>query len=681
MSKAQQILDIASSSKDIYSLDHEERDSDLDEYTDNQGESEAQFTIRAALLGSILGCVVSASNIYLGLKSGFSFPASIFGAILGYAILKPWSKLPLYLGGGYFGIKENCTVQTAATAAGGLSVGFINGIPTMFRLELFQLPLDHYWSMLFLWTLAAGFYGLFFAIPLRSYFIIKQKLIFPSPTASANTILSLHSKGGKEAKIQTKWIMYSFISAFIYKVVGYFVPFIIDLHILWWISVPTGSKLLATIDVFWRWHFQLTTAFFGSGMIVGFNTAFSFFFGSVLAWGIIGPVLFYSDNNEIVKVSPWGYDKNKATVQSWNLWIGTVILLCCSFTELLMQSKSIFNGFKSSLIQLYNIIAKLFRIRRVEHNLGNNEDPVPENELVPTWMWVSGTIISGILTIIVLVIYFEMNVGAGILAIILGFMFSLIGCQAAGETDINPVGVIGKASQFVFAGIPGANLKVRQLNNLIAGSLAAACGSQAVDMVGDLKTGHILKASPRSQFYAQIVGSVFGVVIAVVLFMLFGKAYPCILIQQKIGSPPCEFPAPGVAAWTAVTQALTSDILRVIPESCRIACLVFGLSTIILVVLKNSYLKKYADYIPNWNAIGIAFINPAPALPIASVLGALIGVIWNKANPKYWKIMGIALASGLIAGEGTGGVFHAIFNIVGLDPKKVSTMFAMPIAL
>lgn len=83
------------------------------------------------LIGSALGLIVGASNIYLGLKTGFSFGASLFGyaakaltssylmrscgwhfhlrAIFGFAILKPLSTLlPKRYGGGCFGPKENC---------------------------------------------------------------------------------------------------------------------------------------------------------------------------------------------------------------------------------------------------------------------------------------------------------------------------------------------------------------------------------------------------------------------------------------------------------------------------------------------------------------------------------------------------------------------------------------------
>lgn len=69
-------------------------------------EEEQQLTVRALVVGICLGAVVSASNIYLGLKTGWTFGASLFGGILGFAILKSLSRvLPHFLGGGYFGPK------------------------------------------------------------------------------------------------------------------------------------------------------------------------------------------------------------------------------------------------------------------------------------------------------------------------------------------------------------------------------------------------------------------------------------------------------------------------------------------------------------------------------------------------------------------------------------------------
>jgi len=82
----------------------------------NDPEEVHQLSLRAILVGCVLGAIVGASNIYLGLKSGFTFGGQLFGAIFGFAIIKAMSVLPAsgYFGwfGGPFGPKENCTVQS-----------------------------------------------------------------------------------------------------------------------------------------------------------------------------------------------------------------------------------------------------------------------------------------------------------------------------------------------------------------------------------------------------------------------------------------------------------------------------------------------------------------------------------------------------------------------------------------
>lgn len=76
-------------------------------------EEEQQLTVRALVVGICLGAVVSASNIYLGLKTGWTFGASLFGGILGFAILKSISRVaPRILGGGYFGPKVRDSLKS-----------------------------------------------------------------------------------------------------------------------------------------------------------------------------------------------------------------------------------------------------------------------------------------------------------------------------------------------------------------------------------------------------------------------------------------------------------------------------------------------------------------------------------------------------------------------------------------
>jgi uncharacterized oligopeptide transporter (OPT) family protein len=43
----------------------------------------------------------------------------------------------------------------------------------------------------------------------------------------------------------------------------------------------------------------------------------------------------------------------------------------------------------------------------------------------------------------------------------------------------------------------------------LSGAIAEAGAQQAGDMMQDLKTGHLLKASPKAQFFGQMIGMLF----------------------------------------------------------------------------------------------------------------------------------------------------------------------------
>lgn len=69
-------------------------------------------------------------------------------------------------------------------AAGGLGILAVSAIPAMYRMELLSpRPVDDVGKLIAL-TVAAGFFGVFFVIPLRKYYVVRQKLTFPTPAAT-----------------------------------------------------------------------------------------------------------------------------------------------------------------------------------------------------------------------------------------------------------------------------------------------------------------------------------------------------------------------------------------------------------------------------------------------------------------------------------------------------------------
>lgn len=151
------------------------------------------LTTRSVILGLTFGSLVSASNIYLGLKTGFVFSANIFGAIFGFGVARFLSQalghVPVLGNGGVFGPSENNMIQATASGADGLSGFFVAAVPAMYRLSLLSdpeggNPVLRDFGKLTLLTLVCAMFGLCWAVPLRRFFILhvarELNLVFPS---------------------------------------------------------------------------------------------------------------------------------------------------------------------------------------------------------------------------------------------------------------------------------------------------------------------------------------------------------------------------------------------------------------------------------------------------------------------------------------------------------------------
>jgi OPT family oligopeptide transporter len=577
------------------------------------------------------------------LKIGWTFGASLFGAIFTFAIIKPLSRaLPPKWGGGYFGPKENCTAQSAATTAGGLSAGFVSGIPAMYKLGLMTTPKQDV-AALILFTISCAFYGLFFAVPLRQHFVVKQDLIFPTPRAAAITIQALHNtvEGEKAAMKKAMWMGIWFMISFLWSLISYWVPFFDTIHILWWIGRDANYIPLMSADWDWGWSFRFDFPFFGAGLMTPGSTVVAFFMASLVIYGVIGPVMVVQGHF----VQPFGFKSTGETSQSFFLWPGIALLVLSSFAELFVRYDSLWRGIKGGVISIYNgmksgycmiksrVFKKELTEKEIAHmNVGLDEDEIfQEDELVPAWWWILGTFISIIFTCAIMGRYFGMPVYQSIISIILGFILSFVGVQAAGETDINPTGSIGKMSQLIFAKMPGDSLQAIQKNNLMAGNISASAAAQAVDMVGDLKTGQLIGASPRSQFWAQFVASFFAIAIAVGLFILFAEAYPCITSTDL--DLECEFGLVAVTAWYNVAKLLTGSAEPLSRSAIIVTGVCAGVGVCAPFVREFLVPKKFHRYFPSISAVGIAMINPQPEVPLSMLIGWASGKLWKKIDP------------------------------------------------
>lgn len=650
---------------------------------------ERQLTIRALLVGCLLGAVISASNVYLGLKTGWTFGASLFGSIFGFSILKPFSTAaPRWLGGGYFGPKENNVCQSTASAAGSLGLLFTSGFPAAYQLGLLSASPRDDIGRLFTFTICCAFFGLAFSIPLRKFYILKLKLVFPSGVAAAYTIRSLHvgKTAATDAKKKTKALLISFCFAITLRVVSEYAPGLLwDWHIFYALNRLGWQYIIAAES--WGWIWEWTPAFIGAGMLTGINSSYSFLGGSFLAWAIIGPVIVHTGKafgipavtsipGQMNYVSMSLTDPiNHPSPRYWLVWPGTLMLLCTSFTEVACNWKSIYSAAR---IAIGALTKRLHGDSYEKNNVEEIVDPVPPEDRVPFLLWGGVLVASIVVTCIVMGVQYGQNVGITILAIVFAFLFSFIGCESAGRTNINPVTSIGNASQLIFGGIgkgQGYSVKRGELLNSLSGMLALGAAEQAADMIGDLKTTHLLGASPKAVFCGQLTGAIVSVFMAAGVYVVFSTAYPCI---NDLSYTTCSFPTPDVQSWRAVAVAVSSSTLP-IPPSSGYTAIGLGIAAVISVVAKHTVVPpKYHIWVPNFNAIGIGFIMNICTYPMAMFFGSTIAFFWRRMFFNHYEMYCFAIAAGFIAGEGLGGIVNAVLTIAGVSGAVYGTTVGCP---
>ncbi|KAL6298052.1 OPT oligopeptide transporter protein-domain-containing protein [Sparassis latifolia] len=583
---------------------------------------------------------------------------SLFGSIFGFAILKPLSKaLPERFGGGYFGPKENVCCQSAATAAGSLGLLFTSGFPAAYQLGLLGANPPADFGRIITFTLCCAYVGIFFTMPLR-----------------------------RHARKKTWGLIISFFISISWRVASEYAPGIMwDWHWAYWFY-KAGWKWIICAE---SWVRSLGYDSMILDLPLSHDRSVSFFGGSLLAWAIIGPALITTGKAVGVAISPHypGYINyanmllddpvHSPSPKYWMIWPGCWLLLCASMAEIGVNYKPIFVSISLFLSPLIN------RLRPGKSVQLNKEDglydPTPIEEQTPWWLWIGGLTISTILSMLIMRYQFGQNAGVTFLAVIFSFIFSLVGAECTGRLDITPVTTFGNFAQLIFGGISkGAGMApaVNQLNNGLTGMITLAASEQCSDMLGDLKTTHLIGASPRVQLYAQCFGALVSIFLSAGMYLVFVKAYPCI---NELTATTCSFPAPDVGAWRAVSVAVSSPSLP-IPLSSGVTALCLGGFAIVQTIVKYRYFSPDKHkWFPNWNAVGIAMIlGPLCTYPMAMLFGSTVALVWRRYWPAVFMMYGYSAAAGMIAGEGLGGIINAVLQIAGVSGSVHGTSVGCP---
>ncbi|KAJ5614077.1 hypothetical protein N7528_007731 [Penicillium herquei] len=679
-----------------------------------QTTSAQSFTPRSLIVGLIIGALITFSNTYFGLQTGWISTMAMPSALIGFSVFKVLSKQLSFP----FTPIENVLIQTVAGAVGTmpLGCGFVGVIPALEFLlkdgedgpagdggEGEGGPLQLGFWKLVIWSLGVCLFGVVFAVPLRKEVIVREKLKFPSGTASALMLRVLHG-AGKDEKVpvepqhhsvelnqetgtsqppseetsglllkdgeaedqatdQKDWrskmrlLIGAFAGSGLYTVFSYFVPLIHD--------IPLFGVDLARD---WLWTLNPSPAYIGQGIIMGPSTCMHMLFGAVLGWGVLSP---------LAKARGWApgtVDSWEDGSKAWIVWISLAIMLADSLVSLgWLVLKPLINNsprwlarFRSTRLGRW-IGLHLQSSQSQDHSYVNysalspgglhddgihdqsapvvtnmeEDEDAPPSQLISTRTVIILLPLTLILNVVCMHFAFGdiMSPWLSSLATLLAVLLSIMGVRALGETDLNPVSGISKLTQLLFSlATPASHFSRRTalVTNLLAGAVSESGALQAGDMMQDLKTGHLLGASPKAQFYGQMIGSVVGAVLSTAVYKMYVNVYEI---------PGEMFQTPTAYVWIFTARLVTGQGL---PDMAWQASLIagviwMGLTALRIAALSPAFARRdgkppaWRDWIPGGIAVAVGIFN-VPSFTLARAIGGIIAWWWSRrhaSSPQF----------------------------------------------
>lgn len=433
-----------------------------------------ELTVRAVLLGAVLGVIFAASSVYLALKVGLTVSASIPIAVLSITIFRAFGRAS---------ILENNIVQTTGSAGESIAAGVAFTLPS-----LLIMGYDLAAGKVLVISVLGGLLGVLMMIPLRHGLIVEEhkKLTYPEGTACAD-VLIVGETGGTNAKT----VFAGFGLGFIYKLLG-------DLMRLFQMEphAKLGGFKGASIGG------ELSPEMLGVGYIIGPRTAAIMMAGGVLAYLILIPMIaFFGDalTTPIFPATTLIRDMSPNEIRSkYVLYIGAGAVATGGFVSLARALPTIIKAFRSGLKN----------IRLGSAKTGAQSVPRTEQDL-PLNIVIFGSL--GLLILIWLAPMLQISFVSAVLIMFFGFFFVTVSSRITGEigSSSNPISGMTVATLlitcllFLAMGWVGVEYRAMAL-----GTAAIVCtaASNAGATSQDLKTGFLVGATPKYQQIALLVG-------------------------------------------------------------------------------------------------------------------------------------------------------------------------------
>ncbi len=627
-----------------------------------------EFTVRAVIIGCIMGCLFGAATVYLALKAGLTVSASIPIAVIAITLGRKLFRTT---------ILENNIIQTTGSASESIAAGVAFTLPGFLFLSIAENGQSvgaEYFNYITILVLAifGGLLGTLMMIPLRRSLIVKEHETLPYPEGTAcASVLKAGEKGGDVAKTAFLGVGVALIYAFLQRI----------FHVI--AEVPGYATSLRN-KYFPAAYVsgEITPEYLGVGYIIGPRIAGVLVAGGVLSWLVFNPLLatLIQDQSmmaaQLVKL---GYLKDINTAGGAGNWDpaiktfgDTATAIYRAYIRQVGAGAVAAGGFITLMKTIPTIIASF------KESVGSLKETTGGTNVLRTDRDLNiKVVLFGSIALVLLMAFIPMIPGdsvlskllLGLLVVVFGAFFVTVSSRIVGiiGSSNNPISGMTiatvMATCLVFIGI-GWSGKAYEPMVLVVGGMICIAAANAGATSQDLKTGYIVGATPKYQQIALFIGAIVSsIVIGMTVKVLDSPTTEMVQqgITHAIGSE--KFPAPQATLMATLIKGILSFnldwqfvfvgvALAVTMELCGIKSLSF--------------------------AVG-AYLPLSTTLPIF-IGGAIRGIVdWRKIKKE--GVMedddlgkGSLFATGLVAGGALAGVAVALLTA---GSEKTAAWLAM----
>lgn len=460
-----------------------------------------EFTLRALIMGTVLGMVFGASSLYLVLKVGLTVSASIPVAVIAITLFHTARQF----GARESTILENSIAQTAGSAGESLAFGLGATMPAILILG-FDLDI----ARVMLVGVLGGLLGILMMIPMRRTMIVDahRELKYPEGTACAEVLKAAAtetsraaagetreegSDAARDARRRAMLIFGGFGLGLLYKTLSVSFKGWRD-----YVNFEFGYPLKGGSA-----GAEVSPELLGVGYIIGPRIAFTMAAGGVLSYLLLIPMIAFFGELLTVPLAPattlirdMGPDDIR---DAYVLYIGAGAVAAGGLISLVRSMPAIWKGLRGGLAGF----------GKGDTDKAQEHAPRTDRDIPLKWVVIGCLAIIAIITVATPL---HMNLLGALLILVFGFLFATVSSRLTGEigSSSNPISGMAVATLlftcliFLVMGWAGGQYYVTALS---VGAIVCIAASNAGTTSQDLKTGFLVGSTPRLQQYAILCGA------------------------------------------------------------------------------------------------------------------------------------------------------------------------------